>query len=63
MKVNDKEIATESQTLTELLAELHIDTTLIAVERNRVIVPRSEYAHTSLEEEDTIEIIHAVGGG
>lgn len=35
----------------------------IAVERNLAIVPRSQYAATMLEENDRVEIVHAVGGG
>jgi sulfur carrier protein len=35
----------------------------IAMERNETIVPRSQYEQTQFQENDRIEIIHAVGGG
>lgn len=46
-----------------LLDALGLGDTLVAVERNREIVPRAEYAATALEENDEIEIVHFVGGG
>ncbi|NLE48047.1 MAG: sulfur carrier protein ThiS [Sandaracinaceae bacterium] len=46
-----------------LLDALGLGDTLVAVERNREIVPRAEYASTPLEENDEIEIVHFVGGG
>lgn len=46
-----------------LLDALGLGDTLVAVERNREIVPRAEYASTPLEENDKIEIVHFVGGG
>jgi thiamine biosynthesis protein ThiS len=35
----------------------------VAVERNRVIVPKSLYKTTYLEDGDEIEIVDIVGGG
>ena len=35
----------------------------VAVEVNRCIVPRSEYATHLLAEGDRVEIVHAIGGG
>ena len=35
----------------------------MAVEVNNSIVPKSEYSNFSLEENDKVEIINAVGGG
>jgi sulfur carrier protein len=35
----------------------------VAVEKNRVIVPRAEHATTELSDGDEIEIVHFVGGG
>jgi thiamine biosynthesis protein ThiS len=35
----------------------------VAVERNGVIVPRPDYGAVMLEEGDTLEIVHFVGGG
>ena len=35
----------------------------IAVEINREIVPRSQYAERMLKPDDRVEIVHAIGGG
>lgn len=35
----------------------------IAVERNQEIVPKSQYATTTLADGDALEIVHAIGGG
>jgi thiamine biosynthesis protein ThiS len=35
----------------------------VAVELNRNIVPRDQWAHTHLAEGDQLEIVHFVGGG
>ena len=42
---------------------LELDPKRVAVERNRVIAPRSAHADTPLAEGDQIEIVHFVGGG
>jgi thiamine biosynthesis protein ThiS len=53
----------DSATVAAMLAELVLDPRHVAVERNRTIVPRSTFAHTTLAEGDRIEIVHFVGGG
>ena len=50
-------------TVADLVATLGLGPRRIAVEVNRAIVPRAEYAATPLHEGDAIEIIHFVGGG
>ena len=35
----------------------------VAVERNLEIVPKSAYVTTMLKENDTVEIVHFIGGG
>ncbi|MDX1454714.1 MAG: sulfur carrier protein ThiS [Gammaproteobacteria bacterium] len=47
----------------ELLLELGYGERRVAVERNADIVPRSQHDTTRLEENDSIEIIQAIGGG
>jgi sulfur carrier protein len=46
-----------------LIERLGLASGPVAVERNREVVPRSEHATTALAAEDTIEIVHFVGGG
>ena len=50
-------------TLAALLEQLELAGKRIAVERNEAIIPRARHAETVLEDGDTIEIIHAIGGG
>ena len=51
-------------TLDGLLIHLGLPTKSgIAVERNKQIVPKSEYAGTRLESGDVLEIVTLVGGG
>ncbi len=47
----------------DLLSALGFDPAKIAVERNREIVPRSEYADVHVEDGDQLEIVHFIGGG
>ena len=53
----------EGITLAGLLAELDLADRRIAVEINQAIVPRARHAETPIGENDSIEIIHAIGGG
>ena len=46
-----------------LLAELKLEPRYLAVERNRVLVPRRQHASCTLEEGDQLEIVTLVGGG
>jgi sulfur carrier protein len=49
--------------LAQLVNELGLEGKRLAVEINREIIPRSQYANTELKNGDTIEIVHAIGGG
>ncbi len=57
-----RDIATGA-TVLALLRELGIDQGPVAVERNRVIVPRASHAETQLLEGDELEVVQFVGGG
>ena len=46
-----------------LIAELGLDPKKVAVERNLGIVPRSLLGEVSVENGDSFEIVHFVGGG
>jgi thiazole synthase len=50
-------------TIATLLADLDLDPAKVAVERNRVIVPRSTFAAQALGAGDALEVVHFVGGG
>jgi thiamine biosynthesis protein ThiS len=62
--VNGESQSLESDaSLGQLLAMLGLDGKRIAVEVNRDIVPRSDYDSFKLSDNDTIEIVNAIGGG
>lgn len=50
-------------TISQMLKELGITGSHIAVALNFQVVPRSSYDQTPLNEGDKVEIVHAVGGG
>jgi sulfur carrier protein len=53
-----------SWTLADLLASLGLDPRVIVVERNGTILrDRASFASLLLERDDTLEIVHFVGGG
>jgi thiamine biosynthesis protein ThiS len=47
----------------ELLEQLGISQTLVAVEVNRKIIRRGEWENTSVSNRDRVEIVQFVGGG
>ena len=50
-------------TIADLVTSLALGPRRIAVEVNRAVVPRADYAAHRLADGDTVEIIHFVGGG
>ena len=50
-------------TVAEVLARFEIDVRHVAVERNRKLVPKSEFDTTKLEDGDVLEVVTFVGGG
>lgn len=50
-------------TIASLVAEIGLDPTRVAVERNLEIVPRSTLADVAVVDGDAYEIVHFVGGG
>ena len=49
--------------ISALLAAIGVDPRRVAVEHNLVVVKRSAYDTTSVEDGDEIEIVNFVGGG
>jgi thiamine biosynthesis protein ThiS len=50
-------------TVAELLAHLDIDARRVAVELNLVVLKRSTFADTTVNDGDEVEIVNFVGGG
>lgn len=51
------------QNLVELLQDLKLDPTKVAVERNLEIVPKTTYQDVKIITGDRLEIVHFIGGG
>ncbi len=50
-------------TAAELIETLGLAGKRVAMEVNREIVPRSDYAAHRLQPADKVEVVHAIGGG
>ena len=57
-----REIADET-TLGQLVSILKLKPEQIAIELNRTVVRRADWSKALLREDDTLEIVHFVGGG
>lgn len=53
----------EAVTVADLVERVGLSDQRIALEVNREIVPRGEYASTKLGDGDRVEIVRAIGGG
>ncbi len=53
----------DSCTVMDLLTEMDIVGQRLAVEVNEEIVSKSRHADYSFNEDDKVEIVHAIGGG
>ncbi|OOV87309.1 sulfur carrier protein ThiS [Oceanospirillum linum] len=53
----------DQATLADLIIQMELTGKRIAVEVNAEIVPRSQHGETHLNENDQVEIVHAIGGG
>jgi thiazole synthase len=47
----------------QLLVSLDLRPELVVVERNREILERARYTDVTVEDGDTLELVHFVGGG
>ncbi|MGH9549755.1 MAG: sulfur carrier protein ThiS [Terriglobales bacterium] len=61
--INGQEQSSPPITLAGLVEQLGMKQDRVAVELNRNIVPRTQWADTNLSEGDHLEIVHFVGGG
>jgi thiamine biosynthesis protein ThiS len=52
-----------AETLGALIGQLGMKSDRVAIELNREIVPRDQWALTPLKDGDRLEIVHFVGGG
>jgi sulfur carrier protein len=59
----EKIILEKSISLAELLEKQKMETIYFATAVNRVFIPRSQYQHTQLQQDDHVEIILPMQGG
>tara|TARA_B100001063_G_scaffold229860_1_gene242445 strand:- start:352 stop:552 length:201 start_codon:yes stop_codon:yes gene_type:complete len=53
----------DGASLIDLIEQLGMTGKRIAIELNMEIIPRSEHPSTMLAQNDTVEIVNAIGGG
>jgi len=53
----------EGIALSELIERLELADSRIAVELNKSVVRKGDWADTSITDSDVVEIVHFVGGG
>ena len=58
----DRQI-TDGLTVAQLLVELSLEPTRVAVERNKQLVRRTTFGQAALADGDELEIVTLVGGG
>ena len=64
IKINGKiKIIIDKLTLYELINDLKIPITKVAIELNKEIINKKETKKIKLENNDVIEIVHFIGGG
>ncbi|MGB0575615.1 MAG: sulfur carrier protein ThiS [Alphaproteobacteria bacterium] len=65
ISVNGEQKPLNSSTLIELLEENGVDSDKggVAVALNGEVVPRADWAQTSMNQDDKVEIVHIVRGG
>ncbi|MBR1866115.1 MAG: sulfur carrier protein ThiS [Lachnospiraceae bacterium] len=61
--INGEEREAAGMLLSDYLQENGYSVVRIAVERNDEMVPKTEYAETTLMDGDVVEIVSFVGGG
>jgi sulfur carrier protein len=64
IRVNgDERDVPQGLTVDALLVHLAMPSDRVAIERNLDILPRAEWKSTSVQANDSYEIVHFVGGG
>ncbi|WP_082234484.1 sulfur carrier protein ThiS [Halobacillus massiliensis] len=65
LQVNGRSVKMEDEemTIAEILAFYQVQDKVSVVEHNKQIVKKSDYETKKIKDNDTLEIIHFVGGG
>ena len=64
IQLNGKKIIIKTKlTIMDLLVKYKLNKKKIAVEHNGIILPKIKYKKKYLKNNDTLEIVHFIGGG
>ena len=63
VKINGEFLDKNGKTVSEILAEMEINSQHVAVELNEEIVSKAKYDETILKDGDVVEVVRFVGGG
>ena len=64
IQLNGKKITIKLKfTIMDLLIKYNLNKKKIAVEHNGTIIPKSKYKKKYLKKNDSLEIVHFIGGG
>ncbi|MFT4967432.1 MAG: thiamine biosynthesis protein ThiS [Candidatus Deianiraeaceae bacterium] len=63
IKLNGKDIKTNSKTLGSLIQEYNLSLNKIAIEYNGEVIPKSQLDNYIIQSNSSVEIITFVGGG
>lgn len=63
IRINNKEIDVQAESLLDLAKELSLPERGVAVAVNNRMIPRTDWQQTALKDDDNIVIIKAVCGG
>lgn len=63
LTINGNSEAGNFANVTEILNKMDLDPKLVVVELNGKILPKDDYASTTLHDGDSIEIVQFVAGG
>ena len=58
-----KKFFSSNNTLISLLNFLEIEENGIAIEVNRIVIPKSQYKNTIVKNDDKVDIVQFIGGG
>ena len=64
IQLNGKKVVIElNYTLFDLLKKYKLSNKKVAIEHNGIIVPKANFKKKNLKNNDTVEIVHFIGGG
>ena len=64
IQLNGKKVTIKPKTtIYELLKRFKLDNKKVAIEYNRIIIPKINYKKKYLKNNDKLEVVHFIGGG